>query len=138
MLAERLAVVAGFGHTVVSEECDGLVCGLVTESVDTELPALVYSRVVCTDAAEILLEDLLAQDELGGVGPVASLEVGYELLKGVVLRVDLLRWRADDGERGQHCEPRDTKRTWLPKGDGIFVPLFTTRPPPWSSFHLRK
>ena len=107
MLAERLAVVAGFGHTVVSEECDRLVCGLVTESVDTELPALVYSRVVCTDAAEILLEDLLAQDELGGVGPVASLEVGYELLKGVVLRVDLLRRRADDGERGQHWDTKN-------------------------------
>ena len=101
MLAERLAVVAGFGHTVVSEECGRLVRGLVTESVDTELPAQVYSRIVCTDAGEILLEDLLAQDELGGVGSVASLEVTYELLKRVVLRVDLLRWRADD-ERGQH------------------------------------
>ena len=136
MLAERLAVVAGFGHTVVSKECDRLVCGLVTESVDTELPALVYSRVVCTDAAEILLEDLLAQDELGGVGPVASLEVGYELLKGVVLRVDLLRWRADDGERGQHCEPRHG--TWLPKGDGFSFSFPTPALPPWSSFHLRK
>ena len=54
---------------------------------------------MCTDAAEILLEDLLAQGVLGGVGTVASLEVGYELLKRLVLRVDLLcrrRQRADD------------------------------------------
>ena len=100
MLLERLAVVAVLGHTVVSEECSRLVRGLVTESVDTELPALVYRRVVCTDATEILLEDLLAQGVLGGVGTVASLEVGYELLKRVVLRVDLLcrRRQRDDEE----------------------------------------